>query len=197
MAWEGWSRRSLSLLLIVSLAFNIGVGLTFGVMAYHRGALPGFGKRHEGRQGKLDLAKELQLDPDQAALLEQSRNEMYERVSGVRQQLKAAGERLTDLMTAPEPDRQAIAAQLDETARLRRQMSNEIVQHFLDSRKLLRPEQHEVFDEMIRRAFRHGGPERGGLKALHGPRGRVGRGKTGEHRGPKDWIEPQPVREKE
>ena len=60
MAREGWNRKSLSWLLIASLAFNTGVGVAFGVLTYRKHAAPSEPNERKGhwerrgRGGPLD-----------------------------------------------------------------------------------------------------------------------------------------------
>ena len=179
MAWQGWSLKSLSLLLIASLAFNVGVGVTFGVQAYSKYATPdrpdgqrrGRGPGH-GPRGMHGLEK-LNLTPAQRAHMEAARDNFFGRVHELRRAIREQHDVLTDLMSPAEPDREAIAVQIDEISRLRAEMDRSVVEHFLDMKRLLDPEQHEAFNDMIHRAFSRGGPG-------HGPFGRHG----GRHKGP-------------
>lgn len=179
MAWRGWSRKSLSLLLIASLAFNVGVGVTFGVQAYSKYAAPdrpdgprrGRGPGH-GPRGMRGLEK-LNLTPEQKAQTDAARNSFFERVRELRREIRAQNDVLTNLMSPAVPNREAIAAQIGEISRLRAQMDRDVVEHFLNVKQLLDPSQHEAFNDMIQRAFSRGGPG-------HGPFG----GPRGRHKGP-------------
>ena len=194
MAWRGWSRRSLSTLLIASLAFNVGVGVTFGVQAYHKyaapdrpdGPWPGRGRGY-GPRGMHGLEK-LNLTPEQQAHMEAARDGFFEQIRELRRAVREQHDVLTSLMSAAEPDRQAIELELSEIARLRGQMDRHVVEHFLDVKQILEPEQHEAFNEMIHRAFSRGGRGHGPFGGHHGRhkgRGRKGRGAL--HEGD-DWL---------
>ena len=175
MAWRGWSRKSLSLLLIASLAFIVGVGVTSGVQAYSKYATPDRPdgpRRGRGHRGPGCIEK-LNLTPEQQAQMDAARDSFFERVGELRREIRAQHDVLTDLMSPAEPDREAIAVQIDEISLLRAEMDRSVVEHFLDVKQLLDPEQHEAFNDMIHRAFSRGGPG-------HGPFG----GHRGRHKGP-------------
>ena len=188
MAWQGWSRKSLSLLLIGSLAFNVGVGVTFGVQAYDRfaarerpddgrpGRGPGRGAR--GPRGPRGLEM-LNLTPEQKVQTDAARESFFEQVSGLRRQVREQHEALTGLMRAAEPDREAIAAQIGEISRLREQMDWRVVEHFLNVKRLLEPAQHEAFNDMIGRAFSRGGPGYGQFGGRRGHHKRMEKGRRG------------------
>ena len=191
----GWSRKSVWLLLIASLAFNAGVGVTFAVLSYREHAEPGRdegdrpGPRERGPGPHLrGLVEQLDLTPDQAEQVQAAEETMLERVHELRRSLRQESEALAELMAAPQPDRQAIAARLGAIASAREQMQGHLVEHYLDVKELLDPDQSELFNETIRRVFSRGGPGRGGPgRGGHGgPRGphsRGGRGKGGPFRG--------------
>ena len=182
MSWQGWNRRSLSLLLIASLAFNIGVGATFGALAYRKYSasdILGQPRDRRGGPGRFGALGRLNLTPDQETQMTEAREKMIELVRELRQELKQENRVLTELMVAPEPDREAITAQLSRVASLREQMDRYVVEHFLNTKQLLAPEQHEAFNEMIRRAFARGGPGGGGHGGPRGPHKGPGRGRRG------------------
>ena len=198
MAWQGWSRRSLSLLLIVSLAFNIGVGVTFGVMAYYRKLTPHRQPHRPGeRPGRFDPLKALNLSPEQEAQMKAGREKMIERVHELRRAVKEGHRILADLMVGPEPDREAIEKQLTEIAAARQQLDRRVVEHFLNAREFLDPDQQEAFNRMIRRAFSHGGPGGRGLGGHHGAGKGRGYGRKGKFRKDPERYEANEPKEKE
>ena len=158
------------LVLIGSLAFNAGVGATFGLRGY-RGRGPG--DRHDGsgrRDHSTRLMEQLNLTPDQTKQVEASRTRMKEDIDRARSELKTEGEALADLMAAAETDAEAIDAQVNTIAEGRQQMLHTIVEHFLEVKAVLAPEQQEEFAKMIRKVLSRGGP---------------GRKHKGDHRGPR------------
>ena len=195
MAWRGWSRKSLSLLLIVSLAFNIGVGVTFGVMAYRNLTTPRRPHRPGDGPGRFHSLKELNLTPEQESQMKAAREKMIGRAHELRRAVKEEHKVLTDLMAAPEPDREAIEEQLSKIAVVRQQLDRHVVEHFLDVRGFLDPDQQEAFNKTIRRAFSRGGPGARGLGGHHGPGKGRGHGREGRFR--KDTKRFDPNKQKE
>ncbi len=197
MAWRGWSRKSLSLLLIVSLAFNIGVGVTFGVMAYRNLTTP---RRPHGPgdgPGRFHSLRDLELSPEQETQMKAAREKMIERVHELRRAVREENRVLTELMTAPEPDREAIAGQVGRITAARQQMDRHVVEHFLDVRGLLDPDQQEAFNKTIRRAFSRGGPGARGLGGHHGPGKGRGHGREGRFRKNTELFDPNKQKETE
>lgn len=180
------SLRLVWLILIASLAFNAGVGVAFGVLTFRKYATPSErGQRRDG-PGRLQSLDRLNLTPDQEVTTASAREEMTGRVHELRQGLKDEHAVLTDLMTAPELDREAIATQLSTIASSRERVDRCVVEHFLRIKELLEPDQQEAFNEMIRRAFSCGGPGRGGFGGLRGHHKGPGRGRRGTFRGRDD-----------
>jgi Spy/CpxP family protein refolding chaperone len=104
---------------------------------------------------------------------------MIKRVHELRRAVKAEHRVLTDLMAAPEPDREAIEEQLGRIAAVRQELDRHVVEHFLDVREFLDPDQRGAFNKTIRRAFSHGGPGGRGLGGHHGSGKGRGRGREG------------------
>jgi Spy/CpxP family protein refolding chaperone len=197
MSREGWSRTSLWLILIASLAFNAGVGVTFGVLAYRQYAAPRDSERgprerekEPGERGRgrclARLIEKLDLTPEQAAQLETAEEKMRQGIRELRRESRKENEALAELMSAPDPDREAIAAQLASIASLRGTMQEQVVEHYLDMKKLLGPDQQEELNKMIRRVFSRGGPGGGGPSGPRGPHHRSGCGKRGPFHGEGD-----------
>ena len=163
MPWLG--RKSIWLVLIASLAMNAGVGATFGVRAYenYRGPCEAPGPRTHGR-----LTEILGLTPEQADRMMTDRRELMESMVEVRSDLRDAHEGLTGLISTDQPDREAVASQIDRIALLRGQLQHRLVGHFMDVREQLRPDQREAFDTMMRRhMFPPSGHGRPGMNGQH------------------------------
>lgn len=175
-----WNRKFVWMILIASLAFNAGVGVTFGVRTYRKHVASRWWGDHKPpedcKHGRSDFLRDLGLSAGQEELMQAARAEMFEDLHGLRSELSQKRQALTDLMTVAEPDMEGIAAQLNEIALLRERMDQRVVNHFLYMRQQLEPDQLEVMDEMIRRTFSRGGP---GFSRHGGPRD--------QHRGP--WSE--------
>lgn len=179
MSSNAWNRRTIWLVFIASLAFNAGVGATVGVRAYNRYAvqrpdvetLPPDRPRH--------LLRRLDLSPQQRARLHAARDDLRERHRQLGEQLRDETDVLTELLSASDPDREAVAAQISLIADLREQLDHDMVDHLLEVRRMLQPAQYEAFNEIVHRAL-----HRGGL-GKHGPRGPHGGFRRGRGRGPR------------
>lgn len=170
-------RNGLWLLVIVSLAFNVGFGTTFGVRTYRhycRGGGDGNGK------ARRSLRETLNLSPEQTAQMDAARKKLLVQVDELRQQLSVEREALAELVTAGEPDLAAMATQLDSVASLRREIQQRVLEHLLEMKKLLRPEQREAFDEVIRRhIFPRNGHGHANTSSAHGSGRRCWAGEAG------------------
>jgi len=149
MSWM--NGKALVVLLIGSLAFNVGMGTTFGVRAYkqhrehrcNRGCFPG----HRPFPDQLDLR------PDQLTRFEAESDRLHSELRELHQSLAIEGAVLSDLLVSVEPDREAIAAQLDKLAELHRQKQQRIVDHFLRFGETLDDDQRVIFERTIRDVF--------------------------------------------
>lgn len=182
MSSAGLNRKAVWLALIASLAFNAGVGTTFGVRTYRKYRSPCPQRDHQPcrdgpcRFGSLGM---LDLTPEQHAQMKAARGKMMESGCEVRHEVREQIEVLTELMAASDPDREAIAAQVSKIARLREQLDRRMVEHFLDAKHMLDPDQQGAFNELIRRAFSRGGPGRAGHGGPCGHGKGPGRGRRG------------------
>lgn len=159
------ARKSFWLVLIASLALNAGVGATFGVRAYenYREPCEARGPRTHGR-----LTEMLNLTPEQADRMMTARRELMESMADVRSDLREAHEGLTGLMATDQPDREAVAKQIDRIALLRGRLQHRLVGHFMDAREQLRPDQREALDTLMRRQmFPSSGHGRAGMNGQH------------------------------
>jgi Spy/CpxP family protein refolding chaperone len=141
--------------LIISLAFNAGFGTTFGVRTYrHYCGRDGHGEGTSLR----NLHEVLNLTPAQAALMRSAKEKLLRQVGELRQELTAERESLAGLLATADPDRVAITIQLDKIADLQRELQRCVVEHLLEEKETLTPEQQETFNAIIRRRVcPHGG----------------------------------------
>jgi Spy/CpxP family protein refolding chaperone len=175
-------RKTLWLILLASLAFNAGVGATFGVRAYQHVREPD--RPRHGRKG-CKLTEELGLTPEQEQTVDAARTELMDALRELRGRLREHHDKLADLMAANEPDREAIAEQISKIASLHEDKQHQLVEHFLDIKQLLEPDQQEKFNADIHRAMSRHGHRHGG----HGGRrhhGRGGHGPKGRFHGDDD-----------
>jgi Spy/CpxP family protein refolding chaperone len=143
-----WRGNLLWLLLVVSLAFNVGFGTTFGVRTYQRGCV-GMPLGDAGCLQGLD--DKLNLTAEQRAHLTASRAALLERVAQTRHELVAERDVLAGLLAQPVPDRERIDTQLDRIAALQRLAQECVIEHLLAEKDLLLPEQRRLFDEFVLR----------------------------------------------
>lgn len=147
-------RNGFLFILVVSLAFNAGFGTTFGVRTYQRQRCGG---GHGGRAGFGNLHEKLNLTAEQEVQMEAAKEKLLGQIDRLREELGVETAALAELVIAPHADRTAIALQLDRAASLRKQIQGQVVEHFLEVKDLLRPDQCEAFDEIIHRhIFQHG-----------------------------------------
>ncbi len=118
--------------------------------------------RRKPIRGYLDL---IELTPDQKKQVEEIRKGFLPEVAGVRQVLRQKRLELSELLFAESPDSQAIEAKSVEISNLQRDMEKKVIDHILEEKALLSPEQKKQFQEVIRGEF-----EGGGL-GVHGERG--------------------------
>jgi Spy/CpxP family protein refolding chaperone len=112
-------------------------------------------------RGYLDLIK---LTEDQKRQVEEIRKGFLPEVALVRQALRRKRLELSDLLFAERPDRNAIEAKSMDISTLQRELEKKVIDHILQEKELLSPEQKKQFLQVIQSEF-----ERGGL-GVHGER---------------------------
>lgn len=178
MAWL--ASRWYWLVLIGSLAFNAGVGTTFGVRAYSQHA-ESFGRRGPGH-GPRGLWRELDLSPEQMAKVEAEGETLHAQMRELHEAFREESAKLADLLMVKKPDRDAIATQLDKLAEMHRTKEERVVEHVLRFSELLDDDQRPAFEGSIRKIIHRCGlgPPRFDQPPRH--RGRFGPRGEGRHR---------------
>ncbi|MGD1075024.1 MAG: Spy/CpxP family protein refolding chaperone [Thermodesulfovibrionales bacterium] len=115
--------------------------------------------RRKPIRGYLDLIK---LSEGQKQQVEDIRKDFLPRVAGIRQALRQSRLELSALLFAEPPDMQAIEGKSRDISKLQAQLEREVIDHILQEKELLSPEQKRQFYNVIRTEF-----ERGGL-GVHG-----------------------------
>jgi len=182
-------RKALGLILIFSLALNFAF---VGVWAYHR-----FYIRHhrpdvrwnrrgdDDRRGFRDMDHRAEKEKEGferrlPELLARDK-EYWKKVGKTRHSLMAEHEKLFDLLSGEETDREAINACLDRIAELRDDMQRLVVDHVLSVKENLGSEQSKKLMYFLRRKalgpgegrnFRHGPGKPHDPRGKHGPEGR-------------------------
>lgn len=118
--------------------------------------------RQKPIRGYLDL---IALTKEQKRQVEDIRRDFLPKVDGIRQSLLRNRLQLNDLLFAESPDLKVIAEKSDEISALQAKLEREVIDHILQEKELLSPEQKREFYQVIRNEF-----EKGGL-GVHGERG--------------------------
>jgi hypothetical protein len=139
------------LLLIVSLAFNVGFGSTLAVRKVRQmcGG-PCGGPDMEPALCQKHLLDSLGLSPDEAERVAIAQDVLMSDIAALRAELAAERSKLGGLLTTERPDESAIQAQLDQMSAVQRRVQARIVEHLLNQRRQLTPEQRAEYDELIR-----------------------------------------------
>jgi Spy/CpxP family protein refolding chaperone len=112
------------------------------------------GVRRKPIRGYLDL---IELTENQKQEVEDIRRDFLPRVAGIRQALRRKRLELNDLLFAEPPDMQAIEDKSMDIAKLQTELEKEVIDHILQEKELLTPEQKKRFYEVIRSEFEKGG----------------------------------------
>ena len=115
--------------------------------------------RQKPIRGYLDL---IALTAEQKRQVEEIRRDFLPKVAGIRQSLRDNRLKLNDLLFAEFPDLKTIAEKSNEISALQAKLENEVIDHILQEKNLLSPEQKRKFYQVIRSEF-----EKGGL-GIHG-----------------------------
>ncbi len=169
-------------LLIISLAFNLGFGATYGARTYSgRGSDPVVDEGHRpDRRPRIKMPRELQLTDEQKEELADIQTDLLINVDEGRGGMRQAQRELIELLSQPEPDREAISQQLDRISEIQRRVQQHVVDRLLAEKQLMRPEQLEAFNKVIRSRLMSGrGMGRSGGRGGTGGRGGVGSGGRG------------------
>jgi len=161
------------LLLIVSLAFNVGFGSTLAVQRVVQmddGRCGGPGMRPALLQSHL--FDSLDLSPEQNQQFAAAQEALMADVASLRKECAAERAKLGELVTIDMPDQDAIQAQLDRISAVQRRVQGRVVQHLLNQREQLTPAQRTQFDELIsQRICPCGGEGPGATCEMHGAGG--------------------------
>ena len=118
--------------------------------------------RQKPIRGYLDL---IALTNEQKRQVEDIRRDFLPKVAGIRQSLRQERLQLNDLLFAESPEMKTIAEKSNEISSLQAELEREVIDHILQEKELLSPEQKREFYQVIRNEF-----EKGGL-GVHGERG--------------------------
>lgn len=173
MQWLGSKGVWLWTILLVSLAFNVGFGGTYGKKVYDDRCRAqrhddGGGNNNSNGNGNAGRRKNpyeaLDLTPQQQEQLKALREQMLAQSREAWQSLHTERAALAELLVADAPEPAAITARIDALMAAQRLTQERLVEHLLAEKALLRPEQRAAFYEIIRHRL---GPREG--KWRHGP----------------------------
>ena len=110
--------------------------------------------RRKPIRGYLDL---MTLTESQKQQVEDIRRDFLPRVAGIRQALRQKRLELNDLLFSEPPDLQAIEGKSRDISKLQAQLEREVIEHIIQEKELLSPEQKKRFYDIIRGEFEKGG----------------------------------------
>ena len=139
---KGWKR--------FLIALSVGLNLAFvGLWAVH--AMPGC--RHVRGRGKVwcPLHRQLGATPEQWREIEPSMLAFQAKAREICGEAGRLRLELIDLLAAETPDKEAIAKKQAEIHKRQRRMQQLVVEHLLQTRETLTPEQRKTLFDMLRR----------------------------------------------
>jgi len=141
-------RNILILSLIISVAINIGV---FGNAGYHWIKSKGEKPRHgETAQSPMSaFCKKLDLSKEQISEMESLRKTLDPKIEEIKKELKEKRVQLVNQLMESEPDREKIDIELSEIESLQTELQKIVIDHMLQEKKILSPEQQEIFFSII------------------------------------------------
>ena len=110
--------------------------------------------RQKPIRGYLDL---IALTNEQKRQVEDIRRDFLPKVEGIRQALRGNRLQLNELLFAEVPDLKTIAEKSNEISVLQAKLECEVIDHILQEKELLSPEQKREFYQVIRNEFEKGG----------------------------------------
>lgn len=110
--------------------------------------------RQKPIRGYLDL---ITLTEEQKRQVENIRRDFLPKVAGIRQSLRNNRLKLNDLLFAEAPNKKLIAEKSNEISALQAKLEQEVIDHILQEKNLLSPEQKKEFYRVIRNEFEKGG----------------------------------------
>ena len=112
------------------------------------------GVRRKPIKGYLDL---IELTKNQKQQVEEIRRDFLPKVAEIRQALRRRRLELNDLLFAEPPDLQAIECKSGDISKLQAHLEREVIEHIIQEKMILAPEQRRQFYEVIRSEFEKGG----------------------------------------
>jgi Spy/CpxP family protein refolding chaperone len=141
-------RRLLILCLTFSVAINIGV---LGSVGYRWLKISGEEKPHqEGEHSPMSfLSKELSLSQSQTREMESLRKALEPKMEEIREELRDKRVQLVNLLIEAEADLEKINTRLNEIESLQTELQKLVINHLLQEKKILSPEQQKKYFSII------------------------------------------------
>jgi Spy/CpxP family protein refolding chaperone len=154
------SKRTLKAVLVISLAFNLGVVATVAVGYVVRESASESRSVEDGKIPIDDHGREISkcigLTGKQAKCFEDVMAGTNEDAAGIKAELEKERDDLFHLLQAAEPDKDAIMTKVDSISVLQGNLEKLLVKRLLDSRAVLEPEEDERLMYLIRCSMRPG-----------------------------------------
>lgn len=173
-------------LLIISIAFNLGFGATYGVKSYGEptGARDDAARPGGGVMSMASLDQDLELSPEQVEQARQINDELLQAIGELRDEMRETRIVLADVLAAGDLDDEALDRQLEAIGEIQRSAQRLVIDHLLQEKQLLRPDQVDEFNEVVRNRVCAGygrghGEGRGMGRGGRGGRGGGGGGRSG------------------
>lgn len=145
------------ILLVLSLAFNLGIIVTFG---YHKLSRRDFRKEFDRAGGYRNrMQKMFNLSEEQVRFMEQDREEAQKEIKPIMDELQKKRAELFALLNADNIDNTKVEKLINDIALLQVKIEKNVVSHLIKVRKNLTPEQQEKFKAIIPKGFMKMPPE--------------------------------------
>ncbi|HAK88365.1 MAG: hypothetical protein A2077_06875 [Nitrospirae bacterium GWC2_46_6] len=105
-------------------------------------------------KGYLDM---ISLSSDQKQRVDAVRKDFFPKLDGIRQKLRIKRLQLNDLIFSSKPDMKTIEDKTREIASLQTELEKEVVNHILQEKEILMPEQNKQFYMIIKKEFEKDG----------------------------------------
>jgi len=162
-------RNWLLYLVIFSLALNFGTIGTFVYLRYQDKG-PTLSGEMPPPLPMRDLWRDLKLDAGQRQAVRGLFPEHHAKVTELRKELFQKRQDLFGLIKGEAPAMGPVQAKVREISDLQAKLEEELVRHFLEFKKLLKPEQNEAFLNLVHTRMNQGmGGPLGGRGPRHGP----------------------------
>jgi len=96
------------------------------------------------------LIERLKLTPEQQKQMEKMKFDLDKRQVQTRAKMETAAVELKELLSADNPDREAIEKKVDEVAKYRVEMEKNKIEQWFTVNKILTPEQQKVWREVLK-----------------------------------------------